>query len=287
MSRTYLAVVAVAAVLVAGIAVAQSSSAGPAMCFGMPATITAVPGQTTFGTAGDDVIIGTPGPDTIRGLGGADKICSRGGNDNVEGGGGADMIDTGGGNDLAEGGKGNDTIRGGKGNDRLEGNGGRDTVNGGRGKDQLFGGAKVDTLRGQGGNDTIRGGRGIDVCAGGPGHSDRLFSCNDLDRFVGKRSGIDVDGTFHTIMVTSTGPGTYHVVLTDTGWGSCGKDSDGNPLHGAIVSGPATSQGNTLVWDYTRVCQGGGVPDNSVVGAKFNLMPDDSLVNDIDGAVLA
>jgi hypothetical protein len=115
-------------------------------CFGRPATILAMPGQTTIGTSGPDVIVGTKGPDTIRGRGGNDRICSRAGNDNINGNKGRDRINAGPGKDTANGNNGNDIINGNKGRDTLNGNKGRDTLNGGKGRDTCNGGKGKDTL---------------------------------------------------------------------------------------------------------------------------------------------
>ena len=57
-------------------------------CFGMPTTMSVVPGGTTYGTAGDDVILGTAGNETIYGNGGKDRMCGGGGNDRLYGGAG-------------------------------------------------------------------------------------------------------------------------------------------------------------------------------------------------------
>ena len=50
-------------------------------CFGVPSTMTALPGHVTYGTPGDDVIMGTAGNDVIRGGRGQDRICGLGGDD--------------------------------------------------------------------------------------------------------------------------------------------------------------------------------------------------------------
>lgn len=136
-------------------------------CFGRAPTIIAVPGVTTIGTSGPDVIWGTAGADVIRGNGGDDRICARGGADVVRGNGGDDRIDAGGGADQVFGGRGADLVRGGKGRDILAGNGG---------PDDLFGNGGADVLRGGAGRDLLDGGRGRDQCAGGPG-VDTLRRC--------------------------------------------------------------------------------------------------------------
>lgn len=167
-------------VWVAGLSALLSSpvaAQGPT-CAGQAATIVAIPGQPTIGTAGDDVIVGTTGPDNIRGRGGDDLICGLAGADVIRGGAGNDHIRAGRGNDRVFGGKGRDLVLGGRGSDTLfggpwadtvNGDQGQDDVSGGNGDDILDGGSAHDSLRGQRGSDTLDGGSGPDACDGGPG----------------------------------------------------------------------------------------------------------------------
>ena len=92
-----------------------------ATCLGKPATIVAIEGVETVGTAGADVIVGTDGDDTIRGGGGDDRICAGDGADTVEGGEGKDRLDGGPGDDRLFGGAGKDTLDGGPGHDVCKG----------------------------------------------------------------------------------------------------------------------------------------------------------------------
>ncbi len=170
--RKPLAVFASLAVL-AALAATSAASAGPVTCFGSPVTITAVPGVTTHGTAGPDVIMGTSGDDVIITHGGADLVCSRGGDDDVRGGGGNDKINLGKGDDVARGGPGNDLIQGKGGSDLIRGNKGADDLRGGRGADDLRGGPGSDKLRGNKGRDRLNGGAGNDSCKGGTGKDTR------------------------------------------------------------------------------------------------------------------
>lgn len=105
--------------LSSGVAPVVQSSASfsvtTAACFGRQPTIIAVPGRTTRGTRGADVILGTPGPDVIRGLGGGDRVCGLGGNDRVFGDGGDDQLDGGPGRDVLAGGPGRDRCVAGRG----------------------------------------------------------------------------------------------------------------------------------------------------------------------------
>ncbi len=122
------------------------SPAGAPTCFGEKATIEAVPGKTTYGTPGRDVIVGTSGKDVIYGGGGNDLICGRAGtdiikagagNDRVKGHKGADRIYGGAGHDYLSGGAGDDLVKGGKGADTIVGNGGKNILFGGAGKDSI------------------------------------------------------------------------------------------------------------------------------------------------------
>lgn len=90
-------------------------------CFGKAVTITAVAGEPTEGTEGNDVIMGTRGADEIDGLGGNDRICSSGGADAVRGGAGRDRIKGGGGDDSIDGGEGPDRCLLGRGSGTLTG----------------------------------------------------------------------------------------------------------------------------------------------------------------------
>jgi len=82
-------------------------------------TIYSVAGQTTVGTAGNDIICGTEGADNIAGLGGNDTIYGFGGNDNISGGEGADRVFGGLGDDSLVGGGAADFVSGGPGADRF------------------------------------------------------------------------------------------------------------------------------------------------------------------------
>lgn len=140
-----------------------------AKCAGETATIVAVSGQVTKGTAGRDVIVGTPGADTIKALGGNDVVCGKGGDDKLVGGDGKDDLRGQGGDDKVAGGKGNDKVLGGVGDDLVTGGAGNDRVGGWNGNDTLKGNAGNDKLLGGKGNDTLKGGPGKDVLSGGPG----------------------------------------------------------------------------------------------------------------------
>jgi len=143
-----------------GAQLAEPSQPCDALPNPLPAgTIFAAPGQVTFGTPGDDVIVGTEGADRIAGLGGNDKIYGLGGNDQLSGGDG---------NDLLCGGDGNDELSGGNGNDELYGNAGDDDLAGGPGDDFLDGGTGADRLS---------GGLGIDECVGRVETGDQFASC--------------------------------------------------------------------------------------------------------------
>ena len=138
---------------IVGVACAAPPPAGPG------AIVIAAAGQTTVGTAGDDVIYGTPGVDRIFGGGGNDTIFGQGGNDQIAGGDGNDEICGGPGTDWLDGGNGDDTVSGDADNDDLNGAGGTDVVFGGLGVDRLNGGA------------------GTDSCAGGGQAGDQLAFC--------------------------------------------------------------------------------------------------------------
>jgi hypothetical protein len=131
-----------------------------------PGAILAVPGTTTVGTQGDDVIYGTSGDDKIAGLGGNDVILGQGGRDQLSGGDGDDTLC---------GGEGNDQLTGGNGHDVLSGDAGNDQLTGGEGNDQLFGAPGVDDLSSN---------NGADVCTPGGQPGDRAAaapSCDTID----------------------------------------------------------------------------------------------------------
>lgn len=142
----------------------QAQSIVGAACAAPPppgpgAIIIAAAGQTTVGTAGDDVIYGTAGADRIAGGGGNDTIFGQGGNDQILGG------------------EGNDTLCGGPGIDFLDGGNGNDTVSGDADNDDVTGGAGADRVFGGLGVDRVSGGDGTDVCAGGGQAGDQLALC--------------------------------------------------------------------------------------------------------------
>ncbi len=124
----------------------------PGTCRGHAITIQVTnANETTFGTAGIDVINGTSGSDKIYGYGRGDIICGRGGGDLLYGGGGDG------------GGLFPDKLYGGAGNDRLFGDGGDDILVGGPGDDHLYGSPGDDVLNGGAGTDTCKGGAGFDT----------------------------------------------------------------------------------------------------------------------------
>ena len=172
MRPKYLTVVALAALLVP---LAAQPAASTTFCFGVPSTITAVPGVPTHGTPGDDVILGTPGDDYIDAGKGKDRVCGLGGNDTIYGGPGRDRISGGPGNDeiLGQGGlhnrllggPGNDDIRAYADGDRVAGNGGADYIH-------TFSAENTEVLGGRGDDEIITGhgtvldaGSGVDSCA--------------------------------------------------------------------------------------------------------------------------
>jgi hypothetical protein len=189
-------VLVLVALLSASFVVVSPAVGAQTTCFGQAPTLFAVPGQTTTGTSGADVIVGTNGPDVIRGLGGNDRICSKGGADEVDGGGGNDRISLGSGADVARGGSGDDIVHGKSGADRLFGNegadkliggNGRDHLSGGRGHDVVEGNRKADTLVGGKGRDTLNGGKGKDMLRGNGG-SDTCTGGTGLDTISGCES---------------------------------------------------------------------------------------------------
>jgi hypothetical protein len=156
-------------------------------CGGEFATIVALPGIATVGTAGSDVIVGSGGDDDIQGQGGDDVICAGGGDDTVRGGGGDDVVRGGAGHDLVSGAggadvltgaSGNDRIKGGTDDDRLQGGAGDDGLSGGDGDDRLSGGQDDDSVLGGDGADRLLGGSGADLLRGGAGDDTLVDACD-------------------------------------------------------------------------------------------------------------
>lgn len=146
---------------------ASPASSAAALCSSPPpATIVALPGAITVGTAGDDVIYGTAGDDRIAGVGGNDIILGFGGNDQLSGG------------------EGNDTLCGGDGNDSLVAGGGNDSLSGEAGNDDLSGGLGDDRLFGDGGVDRLVGGEGTDTCDTGGNPGDAVAPSPSCDTVV-------------------------------------------------------------------------------------------------------
>lgn len=161
-----LAILALAGLLTPLAAIPAGSTT---FCFGLPTTMSAVPGGTTQGTPGDDVILGTAGNETIYGNGGKDRICGGGGDDRLFGGLGRDRLAGDEGNDLLNSGGGkNEVLNGGPGNDTIRAQGYGDTAFGGPGADTLISTAPFLVLRGNGGDDDITSDyrNGLDAGAG-------------------------------------------------------------------------------------------------------------------------
>jgi Tol biopolymer transport system component len=107
-----------------------------------------IPGCSTVGTIGDDILVGTPR---------ADRICGLDGNDRINGAGGKDVISGGGGDDVIRGEAGDDRLYGGSGSDRIFGGTGRDKVAARDGEaDWLDGGAGRDRSWVDKGRDQVR-----------------------------------------------------------------------------------------------------------------------------------
>lgn len=134
------------------------------LCFGVPPTLIAAPGQIELnGTPDNDVMLGGPDTQRIRGSGGDDLIC-----------------DVPPGEARLYGGRGNDKLRGGW------------TVYGGRGRDLLV------AMVGDGFGTILRGDEGDDRYRGGPGHD--TFSLGlGSDRVVGTAESCDSFSTCDSV----------------------------------------------------------------------------------------
>jgi V8-like Glu-specific endopeptidase len=104
--------------------------AGPARCFGEPATL-----------------IGTGATETLRGTRDADVILGLAGDDEIKPGGGDDLVCAGSGADSVRAGPGDDRLGGQGDPDGLRGQAGRDTLNGGPDDDVCDGGPGRDQAR--------------------------------------------------------------------------------------------------------------------------------------------
>jgi uncharacterized delta-60 repeat protein len=121
----------------------------PSVCAGRAATILAVAGKRTKGTAGDDVILGTAERDRVKAGRGRDVVCTLGGKAKVKAGRGPDLVVGGNRKDVLSGQGGRDRLRGKGGNDRLRGGPGADRLVGGKGRrDRCAGGPGRDRSRG-------------------------------------------------------------------------------------------------------------------------------------------
>ena len=143
-----------------------------------PAVLAAItcPGDSCYGTDGDDTLQGTAGFDYAFGYGGADTINGGGGNDTLIGDEQADQaLD------------GADRISGGAGNDSVVGYGGADLLVGGRGGDVI----NAREIEGHPpGTDTVRGGRGNDTIYANDGAKDKI-DCGPGQDFVQFDQGLD------------------------------------------------------------------------------------------------
>ena len=173
---------------------APAAHAGPATCFGEPATIEVRHADSdVVGPAGDDVMVVTGRYVRVFGLEGADRICT---NERIIGGPGDDLLLHFRRTDVVS----EETVSGGPGDDRIYRQGPRDgdphlvpTTRGGPGDDRLAGGDNLDSLvggRGQdrlsgdGMEDYLKGGRGVDVLVG-KGDRDQMSGGPQDDRFRG------------------------------------------------------------------------------------------------------
>jgi len=234
------AVLALAALLIPLAALPAGSTT---FCFGLPTTMSVVPGGTTHGTAGDDVILGTAGNETIYGNGGKDRLCGGGGDDRLYGGPGRDRLAGNEGNDLLNSGAGmNHVLNGGSGNDTIRAQGKGDTAGGGPGADTLISSAPFLTLRGNAGDDDITSdyrndldaGMGRDRCSLGLGTPGTGCETVELQCGTGgtplplgppdelsiRHGDFDGDGLQDTLYVWKDGSDWIAHIETDAGFGA-------------------------------------------------------------------
>lgn len=185
-------------------------------CFGEAPTMYAVPGEVTYGTSGDDVIVGTDGADQIRGGSGKDRICGLGGNDVLSGGPGRDRISGGSGDDhiLGEGGLRN-LLVGGPGADDIRASGDWDSVSGNGGADYIYTFSAEGTgVRGGPGNDEIITGHWTKLDAGGGTDHCALsggvagVGCETVSLFC-LGSGVDLPAGLVGLPGLTTAPGDF------------------------------------------------------------------------------
>lgn len=207
-------------------------------CFGVPTTMSAVPGGTTNGTPGNDVILGTAGNEHIYGNGGRDLLCGAGGDDHLAGGAGRDRIDGGDGDDLIIAGGGHDQVLlGGDGNDTIRSTGDDTRVYGGPGNDtiigkiyglfqELYGGSGNDRLYAHSGYMDLYGGVGNDVLRSFAAFVSLYGDAGNDQIFSSYRNGLDGGNGFDrcSLDMTVQDTGCERVTLL------CG--SGGEPLPG-------------------------------------------------------
>lgn len=117
------------------------------------AYLTAIPGDTIYGTGTTETLTGTQYADLIYGFDGNDTIDADEADDTVQGGNGDDTLHGGQGNDTVYGDADNDVIYGDSGDDILYGGTGNDILHAGDGGDTVYGGDGADTYVYSGGND--------------------------------------------------------------------------------------------------------------------------------------
>lgn len=161
-------VVAVAALVAAGLPALPAHASAGSECRGVPATIVDRSGDPVDGTAGGDVIVATG---TVHAKAGDDLVCGtdiwgeRGndvlqltGSGEAHGGGGADRV---------FGSDGADDVGLGPGRDIARLRGGDDFARGENGGDRIFGNSGADHLKGGDHDDYLNGGKGPDTGCGG------------------------------------------------------------------------------------------------------------------------
>ena len=192
---------------------------------------------STFGTAGNDLLIGSVRTDNLYGGVGDDSLNGGAGNDTLFGGSGADVIDGGAGIDVVsyrlatqgvfvEIGRGASYVQTGELNDDqvgdvlssiegLEGSNFADRLHGTNNSDEIWGLLGSDTLLGFDGFDRLYGGDGNDILYGQLGGDDLDGGAGNDNLFGGDGDDTLDGGTGTDVLRGELGNDTY--IITDTG----------------------------------------------------------------------